>query len=139
MIDERYHKLECSVKQEAEAAAAAQNLKGTGAADAKTQAEGCDEGEAAASEEQAEAAVAAQKLKEAEARKKRQAEGWTKDEATRSRSGDAKSAAAKEKTQNAGDGTGRKTIRLKKLKKVTRKSKDSLKKEGASRKETNSS
>ena len=73
-IDERYHELECSVKQEAEAAAATQKQKGAEAADAKTREEGCDEGKAAASEAHAEAAVAAQKLKEAEAaRKKTQA------------------------------------------------------------------
>ena len=103
VIDERYHELECSAKQEAEAAAAAQKLNRTGAADAKTQAEGCNEEEAAASEAQAEAAVAAQQLEEAEAAiEKMQAEGSTEDEAARRRSGDAKSAAAKEETTSAG-------------------------------------
>ena len=98
-IDERHHELECSVKQEAEAAAAAQKQKGTEAADAKTRGEGGNEGKAEAPEAHAEAAVAAvaaQKLKDAEAaRKKTQAAS----------PGEAKSAATKKRSKEKRDVT----------------------------------
>ena len=86
-IDERYHELECSVKQEAEAAAAAQKQKGTEAADAKTREEVGDEGKAEAPEAHADAAVAA--VAAEAARKKTQAAS----------PGEAKSAAAKKEAK----------------------------------------
>ena len=76
-----------SRKNGTEAAAAAQKQKGNDAAQAKAHAEGDAEGKAAASDAHAEAAVAAQEQKEAEtAKKKTQAEGWTNEGATGSRS-----------------------------------------------------
>ena len=76
-----------SRKNRTETAAAAQKQKGNEAAQAKANAEGDAEGEAAASDAHAEAAVAAQEQNEADtAKQKTQAEGWTNEGATGSRS-----------------------------------------------------
>ena len=77
-----------SRKNGTETAAAAQKQKVNEAAQAKAHAEEGAEGKAAASDAHAEAAAAAQEQKEAETAKKKktQAEGWTNEGATGSRS-----------------------------------------------------
>ena len=90
--------------------------------------------------QEAEAAVAAQKLKKAGAASdKTQANERTEDAAARRQSKEAETAAAKEKTTNAGDvSRSQDNKNEKKPKKLTMISKDSLRKEGTSRKKTNS-